>query len=412
MDQNQPSIKEQREQKRLAKLARRENQNRRGRTQRWGLWVGGFIAIGAVIAGMVYVARPAANNTNSAASVPGIQANDHIKGPKDAPAVLIEYSDLQCPACKAYHPLVDQLISEFGNKLTVVYRHFPLRQIHQYAQIAALSAEAAGQQGKFWEYAAIMFDRQGEWTTAPNPRDSFTAYAKELKLDTDRFSRDMDSSAAKNAVDADVSSGTKANIQGTPTFFLNNEKLTNPATFDAFKKLVDDAIKNRPLHQVASTKVHTHADLLVSLDGKIIDFAQAKYQETKDKELNPKIHFHSGVGKLFHVHEDHATLNDLFTSIGMKLTTTCFTLDGKDSCDGNGKTLKLIVNGKENTEGGEYQPQDLDRIAIMYGNMTPAAITAAASKVTDEACIFSEKCPERGAPPTEECVGGLGTDCE
>jgi protein-disulfide isomerase len=412
MNPNQPSIKEQRELKRQAKMSQHDDAARRRKMRRIWLWGGGLVALAAIIGGMVYLARPA-DGPSGNAKVLGLQAQDHVAGPSDAPAVLIEYSDFQCPACGAYYPLVKELITSFGDRLAVVYRHYPLRQNHQNAYAAALASEGADRQGKFWEYHDILFERQTDWSSLPNPRQTFLDYAQELGLDVTTFGSDMDSSAAESAVKADINSGNHAGVNATPSFFLNNQKITNPRTIDEFKQLIEDAIKDRPLTQAPSTQVHLHADIRVVVDGQALDFSQAKYQSTKDKELSPKIHFHSGVGKIFHVHEAKATLGDLFTSLGMKLTNDCFTTDdGKAHCRSSSQALKLFVNGQENTAFAAYEPQDLDQIVLVAGATTPDELADAVAGVTDEACIYSEKCPERGAPPTEECVGGLGTDCE
>ena len=100
--------------------------------------------------------------------------------------------------------------------------------------------------------------------------------------------------------------------------------------------------------------------------------------------------------------------------LGSELTPTCLTLDdGKKYCTDGTKSLKLYVNGKAiSDQFGDYQPQDLDRILISFGSETEARLAQQRDSVADKACIYSETCPERGKPPTEECVGGLGTGCE
>lgn len=93
-----------------------------------------------------------------------VKVNDNVKGSREAKAVLIEYSDFQCPACQVYYPVVKQLTEELGNEILVVYRHFPLTTIHPNALPAAKAAEAAGKQGKFWEMHDMLFDKQSEWS--------------------------------------------------------------------------------------------------------------------------------------------------------------------------------------------------------------------------------------------------------
>jgi len=93
-----------------------------------------------------------------------LTGDDHYKGNPDAQVVLIEYSDFQCPACRAYIPIITSLIEQFPDDLVVVYRHFPLQSVHANARAAAEASEAAAKQGKFWEFHDILFDKQTEWS--------------------------------------------------------------------------------------------------------------------------------------------------------------------------------------------------------------------------------------------------------
>lgn len=162
---------------------------------------------------------------------------DRIKGSKNAKAVLIEYSDFQCPACKAYFPIVKKIADSFKDKISIVYRHFPLPQ-HQNAQKASYAAEAAGNQGKFWEMHDLLFKNQNDWADKSNADALFLSYAKELKLNEEQFKKDIQSKIIRDKVYADVLSGQQAEVNSTPTFFLNGEKLENPSNLDEFKKKI------------------------------------------------------------------------------------------------------------------------------------------------------------------------------
>ena len=157
-------------------------------------------------------------------------------------AVLVEYSDFQCPACRIYYPLVKQLRTDLGDKLIFVYKHFPLKK-HRNADAAARAAEAAGLQGKFDEMENVLFNGQDEWADSDQALLLFTAYAISFGLDKERFSADMDSEAIKNKVNGDYQEGIRLGINGTPTFFLNGRKITNPGNYDDFKLLVEKALK-------------------------------------------------------------------------------------------------------------------------------------------------------------------------
>ena len=134
--------------------------------------------------------------------------------------------------------MVKRLAEEEGEKVLVVYRHFPLRSIHKNAENAARASEAASLQGKFWEMHDMLFENQEEWARQGNPKSTFKTYAERLGLDTDKFMDDLGSSEVRNRVNKDYLTGAKANIPGTPTFFLNGERIQTPRSYAAFKGLV------------------------------------------------------------------------------------------------------------------------------------------------------------------------------
>lgn len=340
--------------------------------------------------------------------------SDSEKIASDSAAVtLVEFADFQCPACGAYHPLLKQLLPEFAGKLNFVYRNFPLSQ-HQNAPLAAQVAEAAGRQGKFWPLYDALYDKQNEWSTAGNARDLFLGYAKALGLDTEKLNKDADLQDIKNLIDRDTQDGNAAGVNSTPTFFLNGEKLTNPASLADFRTLIKAAILKSPVTQKpAEAAYHTHFNLKVVLNGQAIDFTLPKYQSVEGKEPDESIHFHDGKGDLVHIHKKGVSLGELFNSLKITFGKDCFADDlGNKYCTGGVNTLKMLVNGKENTQFDAYEPQDLDRILISYGSESAEVVQEQVKSIADDACIYSEKCPERGTPPTEKCVGGLGSGCE
>ena len=175
-----------------------------------------------------------------------VKSTDHVKWSKDKKNILVEYSDLQCPACKSFHEVIKAQLEATGpgkidvtKSITFVYRHYPLLQIHANAQAAAYAAEAAGKQGKFYEYSDLLFTKQEEWSTSGDPKSLFLNYADALKLDKEKFTKDMNSDEVRNKVAADVSSGDNAQVNATPTFFLNGEKLNNLRSFEEFVQLLE-----------------------------------------------------------------------------------------------------------------------------------------------------------------------------
>lgn len=167
-----------------------------------------------------------------------IKADDIIKGNDTAKYTLLEYSDFQCPACATYQPLVKKLSEEFPNDLKIIFRNFPLSEIHPNANISAYAAQAASLQDKFWEMADILFSRQSEWSALENPEEKFISYAQELNLDLEKFKTDINSAETKDKVSKDRISAENNNLNSTPTFFVNGQKISNPASYNEFKNAI------------------------------------------------------------------------------------------------------------------------------------------------------------------------------
>ncbi|HLL60811.1 MAG TPA: thioredoxin domain-containing protein [Candidatus Nitrosocosmicus sp.] len=151
-----------------------------------------------------------------------VTEKDWITGNKQAPNELVEYSDLQCPACRMAHPLVKEVIK--NKRIKFVYRHFPL-SMHKNSVNAAMAAEAAGVQNKFWEMQDLLFINQEKWAESKNPESIFIGYAKQLKLDTEKFQLDLKNKDLKSKIDAQMQSGNIAGVNATPTFYLNGVKI-------------------------------------------------------------------------------------------------------------------------------------------------------------------------------------------
>lgn len=167
-----------------------------------------------------------------------LAADDHISGNPAGQVVLIEYADYQCPVCKTYHPIVQQMIDDFGDDLMVVTRHFPLTAVHVNAYDAAIATEAAGRQGAFFEYGDLLFEKQDEWKNAADPQSFFETYATQLGLDLTQFQSDLADQALTDRVQRDLDAAIGLGATGTPTFFLDGVKITNPASETAFSNAI------------------------------------------------------------------------------------------------------------------------------------------------------------------------------
>lgn len=165
-----------------------------------------------------------------------------VTGKESARADLVEYVDFQCSACRAYYPLVKRLMAEFPDDLKVTYMHFPLTNIHKNTIPAAMAAEAAGEQKKFWEMTDLLFEKQDEWSQAADPQSFFLEYAGTIGLDTQKFLMSLSSSALKEKIEAQRQSAINMKLGGTPTFFLNGVSLQNPRSYEEFKGLIEKAL--------------------------------------------------------------------------------------------------------------------------------------------------------------------------
>jgi len=372
--------------------------------------VAGILAVGAliVVVGVSLITRsqsPASepDNTQAFAAVE-LTSKDWVKGNPAAEVTVLEYGDFQCPACKAYYPLLKDLAAEYPDKLRIVFRQFPLTTIHDKAYDAAKAAESAGLQGKFWEMHDKLFENQDLWAKDAEHLKRFEEYAVDIGLVVEKWLSDVASPAVDQKVQADRQSGGRLAVTGTPTFFVNGQKIDLPGSYDKFKAVIEDV--STKVTPVPATDVHMHFDVAIFREGKRVELSGEEFMEKNDK-----VHFHDGNGEVAHIHKSDATL-------GMFVESLDLDVKSMDSW--------MILNGMTYDRAwSEYRPQDLDRIVLtfgeneklievpegvirVYGGVTKQQLDG----VTDKACIYSEKCPERGTPPTENCVGGLETPCE
>lgn len=372
----------------------------------WGL---GIVALIALFYGL--------SRSSDNGSTEDVANGSHKRGAESGSVTLVEFADFQCPACASYHTLIKQLYEEYGDRVTFVFRHYPLIQIHPNALLSSQAAAAADAQGKFWEMHDLLFERQNNWSGSSDPTELFVGYAKELLLNEDQFRADLKNSDVKKKVLTDLSLGQKIKVNATPTFFVNGQKIDNPQSLEAFQTIMNNALLGAAATQTTTGTepqiVHEHADLSVMLAGEQFDFSAAKYQSSEEKARDPFVHMHDGKGTMIHLHRARVTLAEYFKTLGIAFEKNCFKIDsGKAYCNDDKNTLKLFVNDQANDQLQSYVIKDLDRILISYGPTEDPTITSQTKSVPDEACIYSEKCPERGKPPTESCVGGLGTGCE
>ena len=199
-------------------------------------WIVIAVIMFVLIGGAMWYSSSVSEKANE-----GVTVQTHSKGNENAAITLVEYSDFQCPACGAFQPTVNEVMAEFGDKVKFEYKHYPLVQIHPFAEPAARAAEAAGQQGKFFEYADILFAKQNEWSKSTNPTGFFKKYAEELGLDLTKFAQHQKSSLLQGNIKANMLEARELGLTGTPSFYLNGVKM-EVATFDDFKAKIKAAV--------------------------------------------------------------------------------------------------------------------------------------------------------------------------
>lgn len=224
------------------------------------------VAVAAIVGAFLYLRSAntapgvtVKSNTNANKANPGAKTNAFAnassgaepawsRGPSNAPIVIEEFADFECPSCAGFEPILRQVKTIYGDKVRVVFRHYPLTQIHQKAYDAARATEAAGMQGKFWEMHDLLYDKQKDWTVSGDHRNEFANYAKQLNLDVDKFKTDMLGMVTAARVDADKKRGDSAQIRSTPSAFLNGRPLdftTEMGNAEALRRAVENALQGK-----------------------------------------------------------------------------------------------------------------------------------------------------------------------
>jgi len=206
------------------------------------IWIGGITIILIIL---LFLTVGGGSNIKPPFEAGAVHPLDNIKGNASSSVLIIEYSDFQCPACRAYYSMLKELTAEFGDRAAFVYRNFPLTEIHPNAEFAARAAQAAGKQGKFWQMHDLLFEKQNEWDKVADIRPMFESYASLLGISVDQFRADFASKEVINFVRAQRANAIKLGLQGTPSFFVNGKQIQNPASVDVFRIIIKEAIAEK-----------------------------------------------------------------------------------------------------------------------------------------------------------------------
>ncbi len=237
-------------------------------TKTWIIF--GVICV-ALLGGLITISRSQRPNVdtsgvdaNSAIAASANNGNiaDHIEGDANSAVKLVEYGDFQCPSCGGAHLGIKTITEQYGDKIGFIFRNFPLTSAHPNALAAATAVEAAGLQGKYWEMHNTVFEAQNDWSslTANQRTDKFVELASQAGVtDIDTFKTNLTSENISKKISFDLKLGRDASVTGTPTFFLNGEKVDETVSGSIvrgdpkpMKELINEALKKAGVEPPAS----------------------------------------------------------------------------------------------------------------------------------------------------------------
>ncbi len=214
-------------------------------------WIIFGVLCAGIIAGLVFVSskdKVSVDAVDPFAVVTDHEINDRVFGNKDAKVTLWEYGDFQCPGCGAAYAKLKTISEQYKDSVRFVFRNFPLTSIHPHAYAASAAAEAAGQQGKYWEMHDKLYETRDTWNSlsAEQRQTKFEQYAKEIGLTIETYKADISSKAVGNKINFDRALGLKLGVDSTPTLYLNKTKISADITSDVMQgngQKLSDAIE-------------------------------------------------------------------------------------------------------------------------------------------------------------------------
>lgn len=181
-----------------------------------------LLVILGIFVGYFYVTKQDAKDNRV---VVDAQPTKHTQGAGSKKVTLVEYGDFQCPVCAQYYPILKEIKNKYGDDITFQFSHFPLDSIHPNARGAHRAAEAAGNQGKFFEMHDLLYENQQSWSESSNGKAIFESYATQLGLDVEKFKVEFADENINSIINADLDAGKKLGVKGTPGLVLNGRLL-------------------------------------------------------------------------------------------------------------------------------------------------------------------------------------------
>lgn len=205
----------------------------------------GIIIVGALGAALFLGDKDKLDSPDNLSKEEVLQINDqdHVRGNPDSKVTLIEYGDFQCPFCGAVFPIADATYNQYKDRVRFVFRHFPIVSAHPNAMVAHRAAEAAGKQGKFYEMHDLLYQRQQIWSQGSDAAGIIHSFAEELGLDIAQYDADFAASTTLDSINAQLKAAETIEVTGTPTFFVNDQKLDRtPSSPEELGALLDTAL--------------------------------------------------------------------------------------------------------------------------------------------------------------------------
>jgi protein-disulfide isomerase len=205
-----------------------------------------ILAVAVAAGAAVYLSRQPdrSSETNAAPLTADIKGGGHFRGPENATVTLVEFGDYQCPSCGAYHPFVKEILNRYPQQVRLEFHHFPLISIHPNSMAASKAAEAAGEQGHYWEMHDALFEFQTQWSNQPDPKRVFAAIANRIGINGTILVQTMDSPRLQERILKDVEQGNRANIQAVPTFFINGQQVHIQLSMEDFVRVIEANLHN------------------------------------------------------------------------------------------------------------------------------------------------------------------------